>query len=102
MEIFVYALLVAVGWFAISKLLEANVKDAHCMTCGSDGKPVSTTKGSLAIELMLWLCFIIPGILYSLWRLTTRSPACSFCKATTLIPMDSPAAKAHKASLVVK
>jgi len=41
----------------------------HCMTCGVDGPPVSRTRGSMGIEILLWLCFIVPGLIYSLWHL---------------------------------
>lgn len=69
-----------------------------CMTCGHVGKPRRATKGHFILELVLWLCFIVPGLIYSIWRLTTRHDACASCGATTLIPTDSPMAKAHFAS----
>lgn len=61
-----------------------------CTACGTAGDPVRETKGSFLIELFLWLCFLAPGIIYSLWRLTTRYDACRSCKAATLVPVDSP------------
>jgi hypothetical protein len=75
-------------------------RDRHCMTCGVDGAPVSRTRGSIGIEILLWLCFIVPGLIYSLWRLTTRHQACASCGATNLVPVSAPAAVAHKASMV--
>jgi len=39
---------------------------------------------------MLWLAFLIPGLIYSIWRLTTRQPACAKCGATDVVPEDSP------------
>jgi hypothetical protein len=42
-----------------------------CQDCGAQGTPKSHTRGSILIELVLWLLFIIPGLLYSLWRLST-------------------------------
>lgn len=74
----------------------------HCMTCGVDGPPVSRTRGSMGIEILLWLCFIVPGLIYSLWRLTTRHQACASCGATNLVPVSTPAAMAHKASMAAQ
>lgn len=74
----------------------------HCMTCGTDGPSVSQTRGSMAIEIVLWLCFIVPGLIYSLWRLTTRRPVCGTCGSATLVPFDAPAAAAHRREMAAK
>lgn len=64
-----------------------------CANCGFMGQAKKVTKGSFLIELALWLCFIIPGLIYSLWRLTTKHLACPKCNATNLVPLDSPRGK---------
>lgn len=69
-------------------------QDLYCKTCGSVGRPKRVTRGSFGLEVVLWLCFLIPGILYSLWRLTTKHEACRTCGADTLIPLNSPMAVA--------
>lgn len=61
-----------------------------CPNCGFQGKPKRSTRGSLMIEIVLWLAFIFPGLLYSLWRLSTRSSVCPQCGAGNLVPPDSP------------
>lgn len=61
-----------------------------CTACGHHGPSVATTRGSIWIEIVLWLFLIVPGLIYSLWRLSTRRPACASCGATTLVPGDSP------------
>lgn len=71
----------------------------HCMTCGSDGVPTSRVKGSLGIEIILWVCFLVPGLIYSLWRMNSRHSVCASCAGTELVPMESPAALSHKKSL---
>ncbi len=71
----------------------------HCMTCGSDVKVKSVTRGSTGIELILWLCFLVPGLIYSAWRGSTRYKACSSCGAVNLVPLESPAAVAHRKTL---
>ena len=42
------------------------------------------------VEVALWLLFCFPGIIYSLWRLTTRYDACPVCGGAGMIPADSP------------
>jgi len=55
------------------------MEEKLCMTCGTVGKPKVMTKGSFGFEVALWLCFLIPGILYSAWRLTSKYKACKKC-----------------------
>ncbi len=61
-----------------------------CKECGYVGKSKKITKGSIFIEIILWLFFLIPGLIYSIWRLTTRCDSCPKCKHKTVIPIDSP------------
>lgn len=64
-----------------------------CTNCLHQGWPKTVTPGSIVIELFLWLCFLLPGLVYSLWRLTARHQACPSCGARNMIPANSPAAK---------
>ncbi len=66
------------------------MKDSICTTCGYVGKPIKLVKGSFAIELFLWLCFFVPGFIYSIWRLTSKIDVCPKCKNPNMIPIDSP------------
>ena len=66
-----------------------------CNRCGSVGKPKRRTRGSILIEIVLWICFIVPGVIYSIWRLTTRESVCSKCGSAELLPLDTPAAQAR-------
>ena len=61
-----------------------------CATCGSLVAPESRTPGSFWIELLLWLFFIVPGIIYSVWRLASVHKACPECGGKNLVPVDSP------------
>ena len=61
-----------------------------CPSCGTRGQPSSEVRGSFAIEIVLWLMFIIPGIIYSLWRVSTRTAVCPACKQPGMIPANSP------------
>lgn len=70
-----------------------------CPNCGHAGGSTSKTRGSILIEIVLWLCFIIPGLIYSIWRLTTRHKACPSCGAPNMIPANSPMAQRLRGSL---
>lgn len=61
-----------------------------CPACGSRGEPAMRIRGSLGIEIVLWLCLLVPGLIYSLWRLTTRHPVCPACAQPGMIPIDTP------------
>lgn len=65
-----------------------------CPACGTRGEPKSVTKGSIWIELVLWLCFLIPGLIYSIWRLSSRVKGCRVCGATPMIPANTPRGRA--------
>jgi ssDNA-binding Zn-finger/Zn-ribbon topoisomerase 1 len=65
-----------------------------CLQCNSQfDKTRTVTPGSFAIELFLWLLLLVPGLIYSIWRLTARHQACPVCGAKTLVPSTSPAAQ---------
>jgi hypothetical protein len=64
-----------------------------CSQCGYTGKPKSAVKGNGGIELILWLFFLLPGLIYSTWRSSSRHSVCPKCKSDTLIPIDSPRAR---------
>jgi len=61
-----------------------------CVRCGSQGRPKTVTPGSFLMEIVLWLAIILPGLLYSIWRLSARKKACPVCGATDLVPPSSP------------
>ncbi len=76
--------------------------EMFCTACGTTGKPKRMTRGSILIEIVLWLCFIVPGIIYSLWRMTTRYNACRQCGSQAIVPLDSPMARQMRAALAPK
>ncbi len=69
-----------------------------CIQCEQFGKPRKVTKGSFAIEVVMWLALVFPGIIYSLWRLASRYQGCRFCGSTQIVPMSSPKAQAARAA----
>ena len=47
--------------------------------CKYEGNSKHITKGSVAVELALWLLFMFPGFVYSIWRLSTKKWVCPEC-----------------------
>lgn len=64
-----------------------------CTNCGHVGCTTKVTKGHFALEVVLWLCFLVPGIIYSIWRLTARHEACPVCGNSNLLPKSAPVAQ---------
>lgn len=67
--------------------------DSICTTCGYRGMPKKFYKGSFLMEIALWLLFLIPGFIYSLWRQVSKFEACPACKKPTMIPVNTPIGK---------
>jgi len=64
-----------------------------CKSCGEVGKAGRYMPGSLIVELVCWLMFILPGIVYSIYRHSASKPCCKVCKSLEIIPLNSPMAK---------
>ena len=57
----------------------------YCTACkNKTGSP--KLKGHLLIEVILWLCYIVPGLIYTIWRRQGEASLCPFCNNETLIP----------------
>ena len=69
-----------------------------CLQCGSVGDTKRFMKGSILTELILWLFFLLPGLIYSIWRHSTVAQVCSKCESPNVIPLDSPVARNHLAN----
>jgi len=61
-----------------------------CKDCGFMGGTKKIIKGSILVELFLWLLFLLPGIIYSIWRGNTRKKVCAKCGNSNIVPVDSP------------
>jgi len=59
--------------------LFSGIRNVSCPNCGYEGKPKTFTGGSTGVELVLWFCFLAPGVIYSVWRLSTRCYICAKC-----------------------
>jgi hypothetical protein len=61
-----------------------------CTNCGYQGNPVSKTQGSLLVEIALWVLLCVPGIIYTVWRLTSKQIVCPRCGNLRLVPLATP------------
>jgi len=64
----------------------------YCRDCATVARPRKDTPGSFLLEVVLWLCFLVPGFIYSVWRLTSKRRVCTTCGSRAIIPADAPAA----------
>lgn len=75
--------------------VKARYGDWVCTRCGHVGSTGTETPGNLLIEIILWLFFLIPGLIYSIWRISKRHHVCRSCgTGAGLIPASSPNAGA--------
>ena len=84
--------LVLAGLFARYPHLGKPKTEMYCPNCGVSSVPQIVVKGSLGVELVLWLFFLLPGLIYSVWRFTSRHEVCPSCRQAGMIPSDSPRA----------
>lgn len=70
----------------------SNSAQPICTVCGTRGSD-TVTPGSILVEIILWLCFLVPGLVYSIWRISARHEACPKCQSRAIIPVDTPAGR---------
>lgn len=61
-----------------------------CTHCGLFSYGKNHTPGKFSTELALWLCFGIPGVIYSIWRIASKAVVCPGCGEKGLIPLNTP------------
>ena len=79
-----------------------------CVTCHTQDCPRSAIKGSVILELFLWLSAVVctlaisfllgvfalaVAIAYSVFRLASRKRVCPSCGSADVIPISSPRAR---------
>ncbi|WP_239190734.1 HDOD domain-containing protein [Candidatus Nitrotoga sp. HW29] len=72
---------------------ESSISQGLCTSCAYVGKMKTVIKGNVKTGIILWFCFLIPGLIYSIWRSRSRHEVCPICNGVTIIPADSPQAK---------
>lgn len=60
----------------------------YCTACHSYST-FAKPKGNKWIELVLYLFYIIPGIIYSIWRRSGNTKVCPKCGSNSIITSDS-------------
>ena len=86
-----------VGVFSSLKKVNGRYLSAQCATNPTDNPkyycnschnftPTGLKKGNGWIELVLYLAYIVPGILYSIWRRSGTPNVCPLCRAASLVP----------------
>ncbi len=61
-----------------------------CRSCGRYASvPGQRMPGNLVLEVLLWLFYLIPGIIYSVWRRQDSNAVkfCVGCNGTDLLPV---------------
>lgn len=65
----------------------------YCRACGYSGPTRSVVSGHILIEIVLWCALIVPGLIYSIWRVTSRHLVCTSCGSSNVIPPETPVAR---------
>lgn len=63
-----------------------------CLHCETPCAPDYEKPGNLFFEIILWCMFLLPGVLYTYWRVDSAKPVCPSCRGAT-VPVDSPRGK---------
>lgn len=88
-------LLAGVFWFIFFPFFFINAAtrpaSIRCPNCGYTGIAHPSVKGSTIIEIGLWLIFLLPGALYSVWRVGSRKLRCPDCEFEYVVKLKSTA-----------
>lgn len=89
MSFFVFLLVVVIVALII-KGFSGRREQKICAQCRSVGYPKKSTPGSFGLEVFLWLLLFVPGLIYSIWRISSRKRVCQYCGYPNPIPISSP------------
>ncbi len=89
LQVKVWIFIIFVAIYASAKFMGGS-KVYVCRDCGYRGKALKAYKGSLLIEIILWCCFIVPGLIYSIYRASSSQKVCRNCRHPSIIPASSP------------
>jgi len=64
-----------------------------CTMCGRPGRPKRFISGNILLEIFLWCLFLLPGLIYSIWRHMSTFYGCPDCGTPTMVRSDSPVGK---------
>ena len=70
-----------------------------CTLCGHETlEPLRRMPGSAWVTLVLLVPFVLPGVVYQVWRRAMQRPVCPRCGSAALIPGDAPLARTWRAA----
>jgi hypothetical protein len=70
-----------------------------CTLCGHETlQPLRKLPGSGWVSLALLVPFLLPGVVYQVWRIAMRREVCPRCGSHALIPGDAPLARTWRAA----
>jgi hypothetical protein len=58
----------------------------HCLDCGFVGLPKQCKPGTFGVEVVLWVLLVVPGVVYTIWRLSSRYEGCAKCGSKRIVP----------------
>lgn len=61
-----------------------------CKQCGTAYRGEHVLPGSGWIEFILYFAYVFPGIIYSIWRRSTRRPTCAACGSRDMVGVQTP------------
>lgn len=64
-----------------------------CTKCEEQVKPTRQQPGSFLMEIFLWLFFLLPGFIYSLYRMFNTFYGCPNCHSKDVVVLSSKRAK---------
>ena len=64
-------------------------KKYGCMECGCQRDPIDAKRGLLVIEIFMWLLYILPGVIYSIWRRVRKHQVCPNCLSPSVVLTSS-------------
>ncbi len=77
----------------MKKPLKVSVIDFNkkyvCMECGCQRDPIDAKRGLLVIEIFMWLLYILPGVIYSIWRRVRKQQVCPNCLNPSIVLTSS-------------
>jgi len=87
-------------WIFVDGYFQGAKEPGHiCPNCHSIIKPREVESGSGWITLLLLFFFVVPAIIYSFWRSSTRKNTCPTCGAPNPVPLSTPAGQAIAAKV---
>jgi hypothetical protein len=60
-----------------------------CMECGCQRDPIDANRGLWVVEIFMWLLYILPGVIYSIWRRVRKHQVCSKCRNPSVVLTSS-------------